>query len=177
MTMTKTILTYGLLTGAVIIGSMIWGIVISEGKSGVSVWLGYLIMLVAMTMIFVGVKRYRDRELGGVIRFGRAFALGLGIALVASVIYVTAWEVYLALTDHAFINDYASGIIKTQQEAGISEADLLALRAKMDGLKVQYANPLFRLPMTFAEIFPLGFLVSLVSAAVLRLPHVMPARH
>ncbi|PHS27435.1 MAG: DUF4199 domain-containing protein [Robiginitomaculum sp.] len=174
--MKKTILTYGLLTGAVIIGSMIWGIVASEGKSGVSVWFGYLIMLVAMTMIFVGVKRYRDHEFGGVIGFGRAFALGLGIALMASIIYVLAWEAYLALTDHAFIHNYANSIIKARQDAGISDEDLLALRAKMDDLKTQYANPLFRLPMTFAEIFPLGLLVSLVSAALLRLPKVFPAR-
>jgi hypothetical protein len=46
----------------------------------------------------------------------------------------------------------------------------------MDAFKRQYANPLFRLPMTFAEIFPVGVLVSLVSAAILRNPRVLPAR-
>src|SRR3546814_12654255 len=35
---------------------------------------------------------------------------------------------------------------------------------------------MFRLPMTFVEIFPVGVLVSLVSAAVLRNPRVLPAR-
>ena len=40
-------------------------------------------MIVALSVIFLGVKRYRDQELGGVIRFGTAFMLGLGIAAVA----------------------------------------------------------------------------------------------
>ena len=48
--------------------------------------------------------------------------------------------------------------------------------AEMDQFAVQYENPLFRLPMTFAEIFPVGVLVSLVSALVLRNPRVLPAR-
>lgn len=42
--------------------------------------------------------------------------------------------------------------------------------------KVQYANPLFRLPMVFAEIFPVGVLVSLISAALLRNRRFLPAR-
>jgi hypothetical protein len=50
------------------------------------------------------------------------------------------------------------------------------MRAEMDAFRVQYANPLFRLPMTFAEIFPVGVLVSLISAAILRNPRVLPAR-
>ncbi len=46
----------------------------------------------------------------------------------------------------------------------------------METFKAQYANPLFRLPMTFIEIFPVGVLVSLISAAILRNPRVLPAR-
>jgi hypothetical protein len=46
----------------------------------------------------------------------------------------------------------------------------------MESFKVQYADPLFRMPMTFMEIFPVGLLISLISAAVLRNPKVLPAR-
>ena len=34
----------------------------------------------------------------------------------------------------------------------------------MEQFKLQYANPFYRWPMTFAEIFPVGVIVSLVSA-------------
>jgi hypothetical protein len=39
-----------------------------------------------------------------------------------------------------------------------------------------YRNPLIRMPMTFLEIFPVGLLISLISAAVLKNPRVLPAK-
>ena len=39
-----------------------------------------------------------------------------------------------------------------------------------------YANPLFRLPITFTEILPVGLIVSLISALLLRNSRFMPAR-
>jgi hypothetical protein len=43
-------------------------------------------------------------------------------------------------------------------------------------LAIKYRDPLFRIPITFIEIFPVGLLVALVSAALLRNPKLMPAR-
>ncbi len=169
MDMKKTILVYGLLTGTVIIGSMLWGITATD-HGGFSVWLGYLIMIVAMTMIFIGIKRYRDTELGGVIKFNQAFLLGLGIALIASFIYVLVWEIYLAMTDYAFIDGYSAGMIERAQNEGMAEAEMQALQAKMAKMKADYANVFYRLPLTFSEIFPVGLLVSLISAGILRNP-------
>jgi hypothetical protein len=48
--------------------------------------------------------------------------------------------------------------------------------AEMDAMRRQYANPLFRMPMTFIEIFPVGLLMAFVSAALLRNPRFLPAR-
>ena len=79
-------------------------------------------MLVALTFIFVGVKRYRDVERGGVIKFGAAFAMGLGIAAAAGVAYVAVWEVYLAMTDYKFMDEYIAGIVRARQAAGVSAA-------------------------------------------------------
>ncbi len=97
--MKRTIWLYGSISGAVIIGSMI--VTMNVAALADSEWLGYLTMIVALSVIFLAVKRYRDQELGGVIRFGTAFMLGLGIAAVASLAYVLLWEVYLSETDYA----------------------------------------------------------------------------
>src|SRR5688572_17320589 len=67
----RYIFTYGLLSGLVIILTMIAGIVVARETFFSSAVFGYTVMLIAMTFIFVGVKRYRDVELGGVVRFGR----------------------------------------------------------------------------------------------------------
>jgi hypothetical protein len=172
----KYALLYGFLSGLVIILTMITGIVFSGRESFFSSeWFGYLVMLVALTFIFVGVKRYRDVERGGVIKFGIAFAMGLAIAAAAGVAYVAVWEIYLAMTDYKFMDQYIAGIMRAKQAAGVSGAALAAEMAKLESMRTNYANPLLRIPMTFMEIFPVGFLVSLVSALLLRNPRVLPA--
>ena len=174
--MRKIILTFGSIAGLVIIGSIILGALLARSESTkFSELVGYLVMIVALSVIFVGIKRYRDRELGGVIKFGPALLLGLGISLVAGVVYVVSWEVYLSVTDYAFIHEYTQATIEAKKAAGLSGEDLDALVASMETMKQRYANPLFRLPMTFLEIFPVGLLISLISAAVLRKSNVLPA--
>jgi hypothetical protein len=172
----KYFMTYGLLSGFVIIATMTTGIVLGgEGSFLSSHWFGYLVMLVALTFIFVGVKRYRDVERGGVIKFGSAFAMGLGIAAAAGIAYVIGWEAYLAMTDYAFMDEYIAGIQRSHEAKGLSASALAEEMAKLESLRVNYANPLFRIPMTFLEIFPVGLLVSLVSALLLRNPKLLPA--
>lgn len=174
--MKKIILTYGVIAGVVIIGSMIFGLALADNDGMKFLeWIGYLIMIVAFSMIFVGIKKYRDRELGGVIKFGTAAMLGLGITLVASMIYVMAWEANLFLTDYTFIDDYTQSIIAGKEAAGVTGTELEAVVAEMAKLKESYASPLYRMPMTFLEIFPVGLLISLLAAAVLRNSRFMPA--
>ena len=174
--MKKIILVYGAIAGTIVIGSILLGFA-AEDKLGVltTEWFGYLIMFVALSLIFVGVKKYRDTEMGGVITFTKALLPGLGIAAVAGACYVIGWEMYLAATDYAFIDLYTQGVIDAKREAGVSGEELEQAIARMEQLKVQYANPLFRVPMTFLEIFPVGLLISLISAAILRNPRVLPA--
>ena len=175
--MRKIILTHGLLSGAIIIGSILLSLTLAGENESMKFleWLGYLVMIAAFSMIFIGIKRYRDHELGGVIRFGTAMLLGLGITLVASFIYVVAWEVNLELTDHAFIEEYTQGVIQAKEAEGVSGVELEALVTEMATLKERYANPLFRMPMTFLEIFPVGLLISLLAAALLRNSRFLPA--
>jgi hypothetical protein len=155
---------------------MTTGIVLGgEGSFLRSHWFGYLVMLVALTFIFVGVKRYRDVERGGVIKFGAAFAMGLGIAAAAGIAYVVGWEAYLAMTDYAFMDEYIAGIVRAREAEGLSGTAMAEELAKLESMRVSYANPLFRIPMTFLEIFPVGLLVALVSALLLRNPRLLPA--
>ena len=174
--MTRYILTYGGIAGLLIIVTMILGIVLGgHGSATASEVFGYLVMLVALSLIFVAIKRYRDRELGGVIRFGQALALGMGIAAVAGVAYVAVWEIHLAMTDFAFVKDYTAGLIESERAAGATAEELAALEQRLAQWERQYAKPWFRLPITFSEIFPVGAIVALISSAVLRKSSVLPA--
>jgi hypothetical protein len=168
---------YGGLAGLVTIatGIIIFLVQPNRHLAG-SEWLGYLVMLLAFTLIFVGVKRYRDRDLGGVIRFLPAFGLGLLMAVVASVIYVVVWEIYIAFTGNGFITAYTASVIEGMRLSGATPEAIAARQVEMDAAIAAYANPLFRVPITFAEIFPVGLVVALVSALILRNPRILPAQ-
>ncbi len=175
--MLRTILMFGVAAGLIVIVPM--SLMLTNAEPGAAVtsqFAGYLMMILALSLIFVGVKRFRDRALGGVIKFAPAFLMGLGISAVAGVIYVIGWEITLALTDFAFMDTYANAAIEAERAKGASPADLERVAAEMEAFKVQYANPLFRLPLTFVEIFPVGLLISLIAAALLRNSRFLPAR-
>jgi hypothetical protein len=176
--MFRTILKYGVIAG-LIVGSFEYGTTVAFAglpplKYGMVI--GYTTMLIALSAVFVGIKRHRDVERGGVIGFWPALGVGLGISFIAGLFYVAAWEAVQATTHMDFAGAYAQAVIAQEKANGASAAALAKLSAEMATFKVQYANPLFRLPMTFIEIFPVGVLVSLVSAGLLRNSRFLPAR-
>jgi hypothetical protein len=146
------------------------------GPAASGMVVGYLTMLIGLSAVFVAIKRYRDVELGGVIRFWPGFGLGLGISAVAGVFYVLAWEVVSAFSHMDFAADYTRALIEQQKAAGVAGDALVKFTADMEQFKAQYANPLYRLPMVFAEIFPVGVLVSAVSAGLLRSSRFLPVQ-
>jgi len=177
--MTNIIFLFGTFAGLIVIGGMIAVIATSGGHpdmSSNSLLVGYLIMVVGLSMIFFAVKRYRDQDLGGVIKFLPAFLMGVGISVVAGVIYVLVWEVYLAATNFAYVDAMAKAMVEAARAEGATGEALNAAIKQSEDFKVQYHNPLFRLPMTFVEIFPVGLLIALISAALLRNPKVLPDR-
>jgi hypothetical protein len=167
---------YGGIAGAIAITIICTTLAMDLPSHATSMFVGYLIMLAALSLIFVGVKRYRDVECGGVIRFGRAFGLGVGMAVVASVVYALGWEIFIAVSSFDFMSGYTNDMIATMRTEGAAQAAIDAKVAQMAEMKAMYDNPMMRIPMIFAEIAPVGLLVSLVSAALLRNPKVMPAR-
>ena len=175
--MLRTILLFGVAAGLLVtIPFCVMLALAGDEPVATSHYTGYLLMLLALSLIFVGVKRYRDRALGGVIKFVPALLVGLGISAVAGVIYVIGWEITQAVTDNAFAETYSTGVIESARAKGASAAEIARVTADMEKFKTTYANPLFRLPMTFVEIFPVGLLISLISAALLRNSRFLPAR-
>ena len=172
--MLRIMLVYGGIAGVVIIAIMSAGMILGGGAG--SEVQGYLTMIIVLSLIFIGVKRYRDQTLGGVIKFLPALGLGAGIAAVAAIFYVLSWEASLQITDFAWMEAYKSSTIAGYEAEGLSEEALSEKVAKLEAMMASYRNPFFRLPITFVEIFPVGLVVALISAAVLRNPKVLPAR-
>ncbi len=172
--MLRSILVHGALAGLILLPFELMVAFDIPGSHGMLI--GYSVMLVALSMVFLGVKRRRDTAGGGVITFWPAFGFGLAISVVAGIFYVLAWELSMKLSGGDFIGDYARQVIADMTAKGAAPDKVAKVSAEMAEMRANYANPLFRLPMTFMEIAPVGMLVSLVSAGLLRNPRFLPAR-
>ena len=174
--MLRRILINGLIAGLVA-GIPISGIALNLHIGGVwGMAVGYLFMLIAFSAIFLAIKRQRDEVQGGVIRFLPALAMGVGISIIAGILYALIWEAFTAMAHVDFGAAYARMMVNQAKAAGATGTALAKAVAEAAEFQRQYANPLYRLPMTFIEIFPVGVLVSLISAALLCNRRFMPAR-
>jgi hypothetical protein len=177
--MISLILRYGIVAGVIVVIPMLWNFWLGLGpgdKPVHSMLIGYLTMLVALTAVFLGVKRYRDKWLGGTVRFLPALGVGLGISAVASILYVIGWEICMAFSSFDFISHYKAMMIESARAKNSTPAELQQAIAAAESFAKNYVNPMYRMPFTFIEIFPVGVLISLISAAVLRNSRVLPAR-
>ena len=168
--MKKTVLICGLIAGfisaSLFIGLMIVG---DDGKhSEDGMLIGYTLMILAFSFIFVGTKITRDKHQGGVISFGKAFRVGLYITLIASTIYVVMWlfTYYLVMPD--FAEHYSAQMLEKMKASGASAAELAREQAEMARFNQMYKNPFFNAMITYTEILPVGLLMSLISALILK---------
>ena len=176
--MKQVIIRYGVIAGLIVgIPMIVYMTSIPEhAPTAPSMVLTYVVMLIALSMVFVGIKQYRDRALGGIIKFMPAFIVGLGISAVAGVFYAVAWEISMVFMKFDFAQFYANAMVEQARASGKDAQGIAEAATHAAEFTRMYANPLFRVPMTFLEIFPVGILVSLISAAVLRNSRVLPAR-
>jgi hypothetical protein len=168
--MKKNILIYGLISGLIISALMAvnLSLCVKSGNFDSSMWIGYASMLIAFSMIFVGIKNYRDKYNGGVISFGKAFKTGLLITLIASTIYVIVWLVEERFFFPDFMDKYTAHELSKLQSSGISAEELASETKKLEQAKEWYQNPLFKILMTYAEILPVGLIVTLISSFILK---------
>jgi hypothetical protein len=167
--MKKTVLTFGLIGGA-IMATLMFATLPFVDKIGFDKGeiIGYTTMILAFMLVFFGIRSYRENVSGGRITFGRAFAVGILITLVACVCYVVAWEIIYFKFMPDFADKYASYAIEKVRESGASQQAIDAQVQQMKSFKEMYDNPFINAAITFTEPFPVGLIVTLISAAILR---------
>ena len=167
--MKKTVLTFGSIAGVMIAFLMNAALLLSNRIGpGHSMPLGYTIMVASFLLIYFGIRSYRDNELGGRISFGRGFACGILITLITTVFYVVAWEIIFFNFIPHFMDSYFAAQIHHVQSAGLDPATTAARVAAIQHSQQLYQNPLVNAAYTFIEPFPVGLIITLVSAALLR---------
>jgi Protein of unknown function (DUF4199) len=164
----KHSLTYGLLSGAIVAVAMTVSISIYYQNPDLEPVWGYASMILAFSMMFVGIKNYRDKVNGGSISFGKAFKIGLVITLIGSTIYVVTWLIMYYGFIPDYIDKYIDLMLKQAAASGASATELAQQTQEMAEMREWIKNPIFLVLMTYMEILPVGLIVALLSALVLR---------
>jgi hypothetical protein len=171
--MKKNILIYGLISGVLVSIFMLVTVnYISHCEGtvdyGTSMLIGYASMLISFSLVFVGIRNYRDKYNQGVISFGKAFKIGILIVLIGSTIYVAAWLVDYFFFIPDFMDKFSAHEIDKLKASGASQAEIDNETKEMADFARMYKNPFFNALMTYVEILPVGLIVTLISALVLK---------
>ncbi|MEO7991443.1 MAG: DUF4199 domain-containing protein [Chryseolinea sp.] len=176
--MKKIVFTFGSIAGAIVGGLMF--ATFPLGQNGTisfenSMLVGYTTMIIALSMIFFAIKSYRDNQLNGTISFGKALVVGLWITLVAAIIYALTWEVMYNTIASDFAEKMITHSVEKMKEAGATVEEVMTKKKKMEADFEWYKNPILRFGMTIMEIAPVGVLISLICAALLRKKEFLPS--
>ncbi len=167
--MKKTVLTFGLIAGLIISVLMNASLLLAKRiGSGHSMALGYTIMVASFLLVYFGIRSYRDNNLGGQISFGRAFTCGILITLITTVFYVVSWEIIFFNFMPHFMDGYFAAQIHKIQASGLDSATIATRVAAIQHSQQMYQNPFVNAAYTFIEPLPVGLIMTLISAAVLR---------
>ena len=163
--MKKTILVFGLISG-VIMATLMFGTLPftnSPWLQSHSMFIGYTTMVLSFMLVFFGIRSYRENVGGGTITFGRAFAVGILITLISSVLYVITWEImYFGIP--SFGERFMTMCVAHIKSSGASPE---AIQTQLNQLKY-LDNPFINAAMSFVEPFPVGLIITLISALILR---------
>jgi Protein of unknown function (DUF4199) len=167
--MKKTVLTFGLISGAMLSAMMLATLPFhDEIGFDYGMVVGYTTMLIAFLLVYFGVRSYRDNVGGGRVGFGRAFAVGFLISAVSSMCYVATWQVvYFSKMGPDILAEYTEHALEQARAEGKSAEAIAAMKTEMDEFIVMYQNPVYNAAITFLEPLPVALIVSLVTAGVL----------
>jgi hypothetical protein len=167
--MKKTVITFGLISGAIMAAMMLTMLPLVDrigfDKGEI---IGYTTMVVSFLMVFFGIRSYRENVGGGKITFGKAFAVGILITVIACVCYVVVWEIIYFKLMPDFGDKYVQHMIEKVRASGATQQVVDAQIQQMKSFKSMYDNPLINAAITFVEPFPIGLIITLISSAILR---------
>jgi hypothetical protein len=167
--MRKTVLTFGLISGAILAVPMLATLPFVEridfNKAHV---FGYTLIVLSALLVFFGVRSYRENVANGQLTFGKALAVGILITLLSNLCYTAAWEVAYFKFMPDFADKYAAHMVERARSSGASQETIEKTEREAKQFKVMYDNPAINVAVTFMEVFPIFLGVTLLSAAILR---------
>ncbi len=155
--MNKYILRFGLYSSItmIVLFGLTWVIFGTSLGYKTSEVLGYLSMLISLSFIYFGVKTYRDEQNGGQITLGKAFLVGVLIALIPSLFFAIYTGIFITLQGEAWM-EWALENMPPSQRSQFEENPEL------------FTNPWFQGVVMFFTVFVIGLVYALISAFLVK---------
>jgi len=175
--MKKIVLIFGLITG-LLAGGQMWLLMSAVNTGAIDfdngAVVGYATMIIAFSMVFFGIKACRDSQ-GGRITFLKGLQVGILITLIASFCYAVSWELYYPKIGDEFMQKYTTYYLDKMKADGASDSEIQTARVEGEQFVEMYKNFFVRFAFSLIEILPVGIIVTLVSAGLLRRRELLPA--
>jgi Protein of unknown function (DUF4199) len=171
--MKKIIIIHGLIAGIVVSIPMLFianHICQTDGNDSFDngTLIGYASMFIAFSLVFLGIRNYRNNYNNGEISFGKAFKIGITIVLIASTFYVAAWLIDYFYFIPDFTEKYAMYMLTKLKSSGAGQTEIDKQLKEMASFSAMYKNPFYNAMITYTEILPVGLIVTLISSLILK---------
>lgn len=169
--MKQVVLTYGLIAGLILGSSFfILQLFFTPEASAASEIVGYAIMIGCLSLIFFGIRRYRNKILAGAISIKAGFLCGLYISIIASVLYALGWVLYFnTVGDSGMMDAYYTQQIEQVEASAENPEDASRQVEQIRKMRdAYYNNNLLVFGLTLLEIFPLALVITIISALILK---------
>lgn len=169
--MLKYVLKYSLISCGVLVvinlASLLMGRPTPDTYA-ISEVIGYAIIIVSLSVMFFGIRRYRDRELDGKITFWKAFGFGMAITTFAAVTFGLYNWVYIKVIYPDFITDYVKYSKEQIMNSGLSQAEIEKNLHYLQDMSGLYSNVWFQNFIMFATVLAIGIVMSILASLILK---------
>lgn len=167
--MKKTVIRFGIMSGLVVLVLFLFSYMIfgNNTEYGVREVFGYASIVISLLFVFFGIKHYRDKENGGMLRFGSGMKVGVLITLIPAVVFGLFSVVYALWINPDFMETYYAHYLAEMQKTMTPEKFEVA-RVELEGQKAMFSNPAFNFLLMFLTVFVIGVIVTVISTLILK---------
>lgn len=171
--MKRIILTYGAIAAAITTAAVTFTCIFHDKMDTTYAMLfGYSTMVLSFCFTYFGMASFKKNN-GGVISFKQSMKIGMGIVLIASAAYALVWVILYNTVFPDFMAQYSARQVSEMQKAGATPAEITRTLEQMKDYQKIYDNPLTNFLFTFfVEPLPVGIVVTLISAGIVKLKKV-----
>ena len=167
--MNKVITRYGMYGVAVLFVISLVSFLAFRGNPNYEVQevIGYASIVASLVFVYFGIRKWRDSYNGGQLTFGKGLALGTLITLFPSVAFGLFSWIEMKYLDPEFLDKYY-GYYEDKIRKTTPPAEVQAALKDMADAKEMFSSPLAQFGLMFLTVFIIGFIITIISALILR---------